>query len=168
NPVSHLAQRLLPVCAVLVGLGAIVFALQARAQDVLRSHAPVFNVVADGHTSTVRGVAFGPDGNSLISAGYDKVIRIWDLGSAQTARSIGEHWPQDKAGEIYAIALSPDGKLLAVGGYMDTACPSPACGDIRLYEVASGALQGVLSGHSNIILSLAFSADGMRFASSRP
>jgi WD40 repeat protein len=104
----------------------------------------------------------------VISAGYDKVIRIWDVGTAQTVRSIEEHWPQGRAGEIYAIVLSPDGKLLAVGGYMDTACPSPGCGDIRLYQVASGALQGVLSGHSNIILSLAFSADGTRLASSSP
>lgn len=168
--VGRLGHCLLLACVALVALGAIVPSVGAnepnRQGDADRK--AVFNVAADGNTSTVRGVAFGPDGKTIISAGYDKVIRIWDLGTAQTARYIEEPWPQGRAGEIYAIALSPDGKLLAVGGYMDTNCPSAACGNIRLYEVASGALKGVLAGHENIILSIAFSSDGSRLASSGP
>ncbi|MGC2779496.1 MAG: hypothetical protein WA418_28050, partial [Bradyrhizobium sp.] len=159
-----LLQRLLLVCLVLIGAGAAGFGAPARAQDA-PDDGPAFNVEA---TSVVRGVVFARDGNALISAGYDKAIRVWDLGATQHVRYIEEPWPQGRAGEIYAIALSPDGNLLAVGGYMDTSCPSAHCGDIRLYDVASGALKGVLSGHSNIILSLAYSDDGKRLASSSP
>lgn len=162
NSVSCLFERLLFACIVLIGVGGADFSLEARAQDGPKIDASVFNVEA---TSVVRGIAFSPDGNYLISAGYDKVIRVWDLGTRQSLRYIEEHWPDGTAGSIYAIALSPDGKLLAVGGYMDTTCPSPRCGNIRLYDVASGALQGVLSGHRSIILDLAFSADGRRLAS---
>src|SRR5262245_1460678 len=67
------SQRLLLVFIVLVGFGAVDISLKARAQDGPNNDAPVFNVAA---TSVVRGIAFTPDGKSLISAGYDKVVRI--------------------------------------------------------------------------------------------
>jgi len=55
-----------------------------------------------------------------------------------------------------AVALSPDGKLAATGGYD---------GIIRLWEVPSGKLVRVLVGHDSYIYGLAFSPDGQCLAS---
>lgn len=55
-----------------------------------------------------------------------------------------------------SLALSPDGSTLAVGY---------APYDIILWNAQTGARQKLLKGHSNWVVSLAFSADGKRFIS---
>lgn len=71
------------------------------------------------------------------------------------------------------MALSPDGKILAVGGIF-----APVGGDfnevvkaginmgvIRLYDFVSGTMVGVLKGHTSPVSALAFSPDGRLLAS---
>lgn len=55
-----------------------------------------------------------------------------------------------------SVAVSPDGKTLAVGY---------APNDIVLWDARSGARRGLLNGHSNWVVSLAFSADSKRLVS---
>ena len=63
-------------------------------------------------------------------------------------------------GTIYAMALSPDQRWLAAGGWFDKDSANvPCCGDIRLYDFASGELKALLKGHSYVVSGLAFSPD---------
>ena len=83
---------------------------------------PVINT--GGHSAPVRALVFAPpDGAQLLSAGFDKVIQVWNLrdeppGLAKTIRP--RIW-RGFAGWIYALALAPrpetDGqRILAVAG----------------------------------------------------
>jgi WD40 repeat protein len=82
---------------------------------------PLFRLEPGGPSSTITAMAFGKDGDTLYAAGHDKIVRVW--------RHKGEEWEMDNVayrvpmgpgerGSIYALALSPDGKWLAVGGQM--------------------------------------------------
>ena len=73
-----------------------------------------------GHMSLITGLAWTPDGKQIISSGNDKVIRVWDAETGRTVRTVrGEIGPSFE-GQIFAMALSPDGRWLAVGGWLHT------------------------------------------------
>lgn len=130
------------------------------------AQAPVPQIETGGHTSTIRDIAVSTDGRLLLSTGYDKVVRVWDLVRGVTVRTLRGQIAPGREGEVYAMAASPTGPLVAVGGHMDQACETSACGGIRLFDRDTGALEAVLTGHDNVVLSLAFSPNGRYLASS--
>src|SRR5690349_12210830 len=86
----------------------------ARANDT-----PDFHLDLDtgGHTAQVTDLAFTPDGEDIVSASDDKTIRIWDWQSGVTLRTIRGYLGNGSDGKIFAIAVAPDGKTIAAGGY---------------------------------------------------
>jgi WD40 repeat protein len=117
-----------------------------------------------GHTAIIRGLAFTPDGKPIVSGSEDQTIRVWDIDSRKTVRFIrGDTGPGNWA-TVYTLALSPDGRWLAVGGYFDEFSKSIG-GAVRLYDFASGRLETPLQGHDNVVLALAFSSDSKRLVS---
>ncbi len=101
----------------------------------------------------VSALAFSPDGSKLLAAGYHE-LTIWNTADGTLAGRIGNVGPR-----TMAIAFSPDGQLLAVGG----GAPGKL-GETRLFRFPSGELQGVLGSTSDIVLDVAFSPDGTRLA----
>jgi len=118
---------------------------------------PILQIDPGGHKAMINDVTFTPDGRYLVSAGDDKVIRVWDLETGQTVRTLRGQIGAGDEGKIFAMALSPDGRWLAAGGFMGDNTEYQDA--IRLYNFASGQLVALLKGHSNVVLSLAFSPD---------
>ncbi len=54
------------------------------------------------------------------------------------------------------LAISPDGETIATGG-------TPP--EVRLWDIKTGKLTGLLKGHTDQVWTLAFSPDGKRLAS---
>jgi WD40 repeat protein len=130
--------------------------------DVARAdELPLLQLDTGGHMATIRGIAFTADGKQLVSAGDDKVIRVWDLASGKTVRTIRGESAVGTPGKIFAMALSLDGKWLAIGGDLGTETAQT----IRLYDFESGKLVALVNGHTGVIRALAFSADGNKLIS---
>lgn len=134
---------------------------------------PILSLNPGGHTATVGQVLFSPDGKEMLSVGEDKVVRFWDTatGKPMPQRHIRGQAGEGAEGKPYAAALSPDGNVLAVGGFIRR--PTLQKDDkgnpvfdyvVRLLDPHTGRQTRLLSGPHNAILSLAFSSKGSNLA----
>jgi eukaryotic-like serine/threonine-protein kinase len=68
-------------------------------------------IVLRGHHGDANVLAFAPDGQMLVSAGDDHVIRLWRTADGKLERTLEGH---TKA--VWVLEISPDGKRLFSGG----------------------------------------------------
>lgn len=94
---------------------------------------------------------FLPDGVTLLTAGGDDQIRLWDITTGEPTGTIG-----DNLRNILCLDLSPDGRTLASGGQ------DPA---IHLWDLETRSLVRRLPGSHRWVWGLRFSPDGSHLAS---
>ncbi|MBI2422879.1 MAG: caspase family protein [Candidatus Hydrogenedentes bacterium] len=122
---------------------------------------PVLVIDPHGHSGRVNDLACTPDGRTLISVSDDKAIRFWDVGTGILVKTLRGQAGAGPEGQLFAAALSPDGRFLAVGGYGTPKGDTP----IQIIDIAADRQVGTLSGHTNTVNALAWSADGRYLAS---
>jgi WD40 repeat protein len=80
-----------------------------------------------GHGGSVVGVAFSADHRTLATGSWDRTVKLWDL-QAPAGDSLTELRTIPCAGLVVSLALSPDGRRLAVGQNNGIALYDPATG----------------------------------------
>jgi RNA polymerase sigma factor (sigma-70 family) len=104
---------------------------------------------------------FSPDGKVMATGGYGVDqgmyhVQLWDVGTGKELRRIPVvRFPAGNGGRR-SLAFSPDGAMLAGGGWGD--------GRLRLWDVATGKEQKVLPKNGQNIESVAFAPDGKTVA----
>lgn len=101
-----------------------------------------------GHTGRVVGVGFIDDGRTLVSAGMNGQVKLWDVSSG---RQVGAIAPHDSGG-LGGLACSFDGRTIVTGGAGD--------GTVKLWEAMTGKLRTSLRLSGGGVTSLALSRDG--------
>jgi RNA polymerase sigma factor (sigma-70 family) len=109
-----------------------------------------------GYDFGPQDLAFTPDGRSLVSGG-NGTLKVWDLTSGKERVSI-----KHPDNHVFNLALSPDGRTVAVGGY--EADGVLAIGHVVLYDVATGRQQAKFEADGGVFTVVAFSPDGKRLA----
>ena len=61
-----------------------------------------------GQDDSLYGVAFTPDGKTLVSGGYDRLLMTWDATSGKTRQSLVHH-----TAPVFGVSISPDGQFVA-------------------------------------------------------
>ena len=82
-----------------------------------------------GHTKDIRAVAYTPDGR-LISGGSDRTVRVWAPLAGTCLQTLKARTV------VYAVAVSPDGKLLAFAGRQPASGPGP--NTIKFWDLEHG------------------------------
>jgi RNA polymerase sigma factor (sigma-70 family) len=118
--------------------------------------------------------AFSPDGRVMYLGGsgrdlpargrrWDDALTAWDAAAGKLLRRFSASGPppprrgglgRDPIRHVAAVAVSPDGRLLAA-----------VEGGVWLYETAFGGLITKLGGHSGEVTDIAFTPDGRRLVS---
>lgn len=118
-------------------------------------------IVCEGHTDSVEALAFCPLRKMLVSASHDQSVRLWDW---TTGNEI--HPPLPHQHPLAAVAVSPDGHWLVVGGGTQTES------ELVLWNLDRGndhrpRITGPrrLLGHKSRIHAVAFRPNGAQLAS---
>jgi eukaryotic-like serine/threonine-protein kinase len=152
-------------------------------------------MVLTGHANTIESIAFHPNGKLLVSGGTENFLRVWNLASGdqqqivqlkEGARSIfplrfsrsgnllavgfnwhtiwiyrTSDWQSSVSVSDHSVPLSA-----AVGFTLDDkALISADNALLRIFDVQTGNQLGILRGHKDSVLDLAFSPDGSRLVS---
>ena len=108
-----------------------------------------------GIRGSVNAVSFSDDGQFVAAAAGEPGLfgeaRLWKVADAALVKAFQGH-----KDSLYCVRLSPDGQILATGGYDN---------QIKLWSVASGQELRTLDGHNGAVFELAFRADGKVLAS---
>ena len=139
---------LLRSSAVVVGVLALVVWVKGRVEvPEPRPASPP----AEAPLQPISSLAFFPDGTGLVSAGWDGMVRRWEVQTHEAGEVLEEGLRR-----LYVVAISPDGRTLAVG--RDDA-------RIVLRDLESGPRRATLEGHTTQVRSLAYAPDGAALAS---
>ncbi|MCC6493920.1 MAG: protein kinase [Pirellulales bacterium] len=138
--------------------------------------------VLRGHTWWVWAAEFSPDGKSIVTAAQDGKAIVWRLAPEANRRGADAASPEQRftpvteftqhRGPIYAARFSPDGQVIATGGYdgrvLAWAPEAAQAVDIarRLDGAADPESEFMeLAVHRGPVRTLAFAPDGKRLAS---
>ncbi|KAI5241586.1 hypothetical protein E4T43_05398 [Aureobasidium subglaciale] len=104
-----------------------------------------------GYGTAQPSVIFTPASETMIT-NSGKIIHIWNVATGEL-----QYLLEDHTKKILALALSPNGNILASGSRDHT---------VRLWDIASGVCLQTLEGHGDEVWGVAFSPDGTRLVTS--
>jgi WD40 repeat protein len=97
-----------------------------------------------GHRDALYDAEISPDGRTLATAGYDKIIRLWQISDGKLLRAINN-------GAIFDLAFDASGAVLASASADQT---------VKLWRVADGLRLDTLNQPQGELNSVLFTPDG--------
>ena len=106
------------------------------------------------------GAAVDQTGRILVTGSADRTVRLWSASDGKLLRTVYLPTGPDNNGEVNAVAVSPDGRIVAAGG---VGWDNPRGSNLYLFDRNTGKMTKRI-GLPNWTFGLAFSADGRYLA----
>jgi WD40 repeat protein len=98
------------------------------------------------HRDVLYDAELSPDGRTLVTAGYDRFLRYWNVADGKEIRSQEGH-----NGAVFDLAFSPDGRLVASASADET---------VKLWKVENGHRLDTLNQPEGEQFAVGFTRDG--------
>jgi WD40 repeat protein len=148
--------------APLLALVFVVFASPAALAQLYEQPALVLD--PGRHIAAIRDVAVDAAGRIAVTGSWDKTLRVWSLTDGELLRTIRMPAGPAKIGQIDAVAVQPDGALVAAGGWTPGQPSGDSIYSIYVFETQTGKIAARIAGLPVNTVSLAFSPDGQYLA----
>ncbi|MEO8062905.1 MAG: caspase family protein [Pseudomonadota bacterium] len=123
---------------------------------------PLLRIDTGRHTAFIHALVLDEKAGKAYSASEDKTIRVWRITDGRLLDTFRVPAGLQAEGQLYALALSPDGHTLAAAGWTCWEVEHAAC--IYLLDAQSGELRGRIAGLPEVVATLGFSPDGQHIA----
>ncbi len=138
-------------------MACMVFAWAVSTGTTQAAEVPVLRTNTGSHSAPIRAIDVDKQGRYAVTAADDKTACIWDLASGKLLQTLRPPIGPGNEGKLYATAITPDGSMVAVGGWS-------ADNDVYFFDRSSGALLHRITGLPDVVTQLAFSPDGLTLA----
>lgn len=125
---------------------------------------PILRIETGMHSASIESADVDSGGHYAVTASEDKTARVWEISSGRLLQVLRPPQGTGDTGKLTAVAMSPDGRVVAVGG--DTSYEWDKSESIELFDPSTGRLLRRLGGLPDAVLHLAFSPDGRWLAAS--
>lgn len=142
-------------------LFVLCFAAPCSAQQSLSGSlatSPLLRIETGMHGALIGSLGTDALNKYVVTGSNDKTVRVWDGATGAPLRVIRPPIDAGTLGQVFAVALSPDGSTVACGGW--TGDPSTNSSSVDLFDRATGRMTRRLGGLPNVINALAFSPKG--------
>jgi WD40 repeat protein len=121
---------------------------------------PFLQIETGAHVARTSDCAIDAAGRLLVTASDDKTARLWSLPELRPLGVLRPPLGPEREGAIYGVAVTPDGRLAALGGWFG----ANARGGVLLFDLVTRQVVRHFTEVSSSVTRLAISADGLRLA----
>ena len=93
----------------------------------------------EGHTGSIKSVAFSDDSTRIASGSEDKSVRVWDASTGVELIKLKGH-----ASGVYSVAFSSDDARIVSGSHDKS---------VRVWDASTGVELKELKGHKSFVYS---------------
>lgn len=123
------------------------------------SRQPILRVETGGHTAPIKRISVDAANRYFVTASDDKTARVWELPTGRLLHVLRPPIGNNHDGKVFAVAISPDGETVAVGGWTEI-----GRNPVFLFARSSGRLVRVTEPLPAILSHLTYSRDGKYLA----
>lgn len=138
--------------------------MSAETSTTQLSAEPMLRIEAGQHTALINRLDVDREGRFLVTGSDDKTARVWALPAGRLLHVLRPPAGPENQGKVYAVAISPDGATVAVGGW--DVGSEESDNSVYMFDRETGRSVRRLGGLENVVLHLAFSPDGKHLAAS--
>ncbi len=142
-------------------MGLLFFVLLLSSNDgygAEPSGEPLLRIETGIHTAMIGRIAIDAENRYIVTASDDKTVRLWELSTGRLIKTFRPPIGDGNEGKLFAVAISPDGREIACGGW--TGYEWDKYHSIYFFDREKGNLIRRLTEVPNVINHLSYSRDG--------
>lgn len=126
-------------------------------QGFTQTSTPILTLNTAVHTAKIGRISTDSLGKLILTCSKDKTAKLWNSDSGELIKTFRIPIDEGKEGMLYAAAISPNGKTVALGGWTSK---NGANTSIYIFDVATNSMKNRITELPTGIMDIEFSPNG--------